>query len=50
VLHVHGELDAQMNPEGQSNGYYPGSGIQTSPLAEHMLLIADRNGSRDQKF
>jgi len=44
LLHIHGAEDTQMDPDGQPDGYYPGSGLQTPPLVDYMNLVATRNG------
>ncbi len=46
VFHIHGADDAQMNINGQADGYYPNSGIQTPPLLEYLEVIAGRNGGK----
>ncbi len=44
VLHMHGASDSQMDINGQANGYYPNSGIQTPPLLTYLNVIVGRNG------
>lgn len=46
VFHIHGAEDVQMNPNGQADGYYPNSGIQTPPLLDYLDVIVGRNGGK----